>query len=168
MSGLLPSALVLGPALGLAIWWAVTRPSPPTRREERGSAAYALAIAWAAQAVHFAEEAATAFPERLGSVLGLPTMPVAFFLVFNLCWLGIWGASVLPIRDGRPWAFLAAWFLSIAGMMNGVLHPLLAVVTGEYFPGLWSSPVVGAASAWLLLKLRRATEPSHPVAGVAP
>jgi hypothetical protein len=158
MLGYLPSVAVLGLALLVALRLTVDRLSPTTRQRERASAASALAIALAAQAVHFGEEAVNGFPERLGSVLDLPAMSVGFFVCFNLVWLGIWCASVFGIQDRRAWAFVAAWFLSIAGMMNGVLHPVLATVAGGYFPGLWSSTVVGAASAWLFLKLRAATE----------
>ncbi len=37
--------------------------------------------------------------------------------------------------------------------MNGVVHPLLAVASGGYFPGLWSSPLVGIVGVLLLRAL---------------
>ncbi len=72
-------------------------------------------------------------------------------------WLGIWVVSIPGLRSGRGVALFAAWFLAIAGMANGIAHPLLAVAAGRYFPGLLSSPVIGLASLWLWLQLRRAT-----------
>ena len=56
---------------------------------------------------------------------------------------------------------IAAWFLAIAGMFNGIAHPLLAVAAGGYFPGLASSPFIGAASVWLWFRLRSATRPKE-------
>ncbi|MCP5090226.1 MAG: hypothetical protein GY949_04810, partial [Gammaproteobacteria bacterium] len=57
-------------------------------------------------------------------------------------------------------AYFAAWFLAIAGMLNGVAHPLLAIAAGGYFPGLITSPFIGAAGVWLWLGLRKATRPA--------
>ena len=119
----------------------------------------ALAFAVALQSVHFAEEAATGFHERFPGLVGLPGIPLSVFVVFNLTWLGIWVASVPGLRSARADAFFAAWFLAIAGMLNGIAHPLFAIATGGYFPGLVSSPLIGAASVWLWLRLRRATRP---------
>ena len=86
-------------------------------------------------------------------------MPLSFFLLFNVTWLAIWVASVPGLRSGRPAAFFAAWFLAIADLFNGIAHPLLAVASGGYFPGLVTSPFIAAAAALLWIRLRRATQP---------
>ena len=161
MMSLLPSILVLGLAALAAVLLAVSRTSPPEHASERFAAARALGVAVGVQCVHFVEEAATGFPERLGAVFDLPGMPFTFFLVFNLMWLAIWVASVPGLRSARAEAFFAAWFLAIAGMINGIAHPLLAIADGGYFPGLVSSPLIGVASVWLWLRLRGATRQSE-------
>jgi hypothetical protein len=160
LPSLLPSLFVLGIAALAAIFLAQNRPSPPGNEPMRLGASHALALALIIQGIHFAEEALTGFPERLGTLLGLPAMPMSFFLVFNLTWLGIWIASVPGIRSARAVAFFAAWFLAIAGMFNAIAHPLLAVAAGGYFPGLVSSPFIGVAGYWLWLRLRAATRPT--------
>ncbi|MDH3304600.1 MAG: hypothetical protein OEM92_05265, partial [Gammaproteobacteria bacterium] len=104
-------------------------------------------------------ETLTGFPERLGALLGLPAMPMSFFLIFNLAWLVIWVFSVPGLRAARAAAFFAAWLLAIAGMVNAIAHPLLAVAAGGYFPGLVTSPFIAAAAVWLWIRLREATEP---------
>lgn len=154
---MLPSILALGLAALAAALLARSRKSPPENVEERLTAARALAVAVGVQSVHFAEEAATGFHERLGPLLGLPGMPLSLFVVFNLTWIGIWIASVPGLRSARTGAFFAAWFLAIAGMLNGIAHPLLAIAAGGYFPGLVSSPFIGMASVWLWLRLHGAT-----------
>jgi hypothetical protein len=159
MLSVLPSMFVLGlVALG-ALLLAVKRGSPPENSGARVAASRALALCVLIQGFHFAEETATGFHERLGGLLGLPGMPFPAFVIFNLMWLGIWVASIPGLRSGREFAFFAAWFLAIAGMVNAIAHPLLAVAAGRYFPGLLSSPVIGLASLWLWLQLRRATRP---------
>jgi hypothetical protein len=157
MLNVLPSILILGLA-ALAAWrLVVSRASPPEQVAERFAASRALALAVGVQSVHFAEELATGFHMRLGGLFGLPGMPLSLFVVFNLEWLGIWVASVPGPRSARAAAFFAAWFLAIAGMVNGIAHPLLAIADGGYFPGLVSSPFIAVAGVWLWLRLRGAT-----------
>ncbi len=155
---MLVSVLVLSAAAIAALFLALTRQSPLESKTARHEAARALALAVAVQSIHFAEEAATGFHERFPAVFGLPTMPFSFFLVFNVTWLGIWVASVPGLRSGRAAAFFAAWFLAIAGMLNGIVHPLLAIAARGYFPGLASSPLIGAVGAFVWIRLRSATE----------
>ncbi|MGI9248768.1 MAG: hypothetical protein ACR2QI_07105, partial [Woeseiaceae bacterium] len=155
---LLPSIFVLGLAALAAAFLAQIRPSRPEKVDERSAAARALAMATVIQGIHFAEEAVTGFPERLGALLGLPAMPMSFFLAFNLAWLVIWIISIAGIRSARALAFFAAWFLAIAGMFNAIAHPLLAIAAAGYFPGLVSSPFIGAAGVWLWLRLRESTQ----------
>jgi hypothetical protein len=159
MLSVLPSIVVLGLAALAALLLVVTRWSPPEHLGERVAASRALALCVLIQGLHFAEETTTGFHESLGSLLGLPGMPLSVFVVFNVVWLGIWVASIPGLRSARGFAFFAAWFLAIAGMVNGIAHPLLAVAAGRYFPGLLSSPVIGLASVWLWLQLRGATRP---------
>lgn len=159
MANALPSMFVLGLAALAALRLALTRSSPSGNGEERRIAARVLALAIVVQGVHFAEEAATGFPERLGALFGLPAMPFAGFVVFNVAWLAIWVVAVPGLRSGRTSAFFVAWFLAIAGMANGIAHPLLAIAGGRYFPGLLTSPFIAAASVWLWVRLTRATLP---------
>ena len=60
----------LGPAALVALLLVLSRRSPPEDVAERLAAARALALAVGVQSVHFAEEAATGFHERLGALLG--------------------------------------------------------------------------------------------------
>ena len=154
---LLPSMVVLGLAAIAALRFTLVDRSPPENKAERHVAARALAVSAGIQAIHFSEEALTGFPQQLGALLGLPAMPMSFFLAFNLAWLAIWAASVPGLQSARTGAFFAAWFLAIAGMFNAIAHPLLALAAGGYFPGLFSSPFIGAAAALLWLRLRAAT-----------
>jgi hypothetical protein len=165
MLNVLPSLFVLGLAALAALLLVLSRWSPPEKVAERLAAAWALALTVGVQSVHFAEETATGLHQRLGALLGLPGIPLSVFVVFNLLWLGIWVASVPGVRSARPAAFFAAWFLAIAGMFNGVAHPLLAIAADGYFPGLVSSFFIGGASVWLCLRLRRATRPRSEVRG---
>jgi len=51
--------------------------------------------------------------------------------------------------------------VALAGMLNAIAHPLLALAANCYFPGLVTSPFIGAAALWLWSKLQRAV--SGPV-----
>ncbi|MGD8601868.1 MAG: HXXEE domain-containing protein [Gemmatimonadota bacterium] len=158
MSGVIPSAFVLG-AAGVAALLLAVRRTPIADRGRRHRASAVLAVAIVAQCLHFAEEAVTGFPDRLGDLLGLPAMPGSFFLAFNLMWIGLWIASIPAIRAGWTPGFFAAWFLAIAGTLNGIAHPLMALAGRGYFPGLLTSPLVAGVSIWLWVTLRRTTMP---------
>jgi len=164
MLGVLPSIIVLGLAALAALHLAIRHPSPPENVAARFTASSALAGATGLQCIHFVEEAATGFNERFPALLGFPSMPFSFFVVFNVVWIAIWIASIPGLRSSRRIAFFAAWFLAIAGTLNGIAHPLMAVTARGYFPGLVSSPFVGLACIWLWSRLRLAARPSAPVA----
>ena len=157
MLNLLPSVLILGLAAFAAWFLAWRRRSGVESEAERNSAARMLSIAVVVQSVHFAEEALTGFHTRLPGLFNLPEIPLGAFLLFNLLWIGAWILSVPGLRSARPLAFFAAWFLAIAGMINGIAHPLLALASGGYFPGLWTSPIIGGVCVLLWRRLQKAT-----------
>jgi uncharacterized protein with HXXEE motif len=116
-----------------------------------------FAVGVTLQALHFAEEYGTRFYERFPAVLGLSAWSSRFFLIFNLCWLGIWIWAAFGLRAGYRPAFFPVWFLVIAAMANGIAHPLLSLQTGGYFPGLATSLPLGVIGIWLWSRLVRMT-----------
>jgi hypothetical protein len=153
---MLPSALILGCVAFVALRFtrgrAITDDSVVLRR-----AAIALMIATVVQGIHFSEEALTGFHESFPAAFGQADMSYTLFLAFNVGWLCIWAVSIPGLLSGRSAAFFAAWFLAIAGVLNAIAHPLLAVTSRGYFPGLLTSPLVGVAAAVLWARLRDAT-----------
>lgn len=158
MWSVVPSIVILGLVAIVAAGLARRRVSPVGAAQERVAAATVLGIATAIQGAHFAEEWATGFHVRFPVLLGMDPMPLSFFVPFNLAWIAFWIVSVPFLRRGTRTAFFSAWFLAIAAILNGVAHPMMAIATGGYFPGLVTSPVIGAAGVILLQRLRRATE----------
>ncbi len=152
----LPSLLVLGPLALVALVLTGARslsPDPALRRR----AARALALATAAQAIHFTEEAVRGLHRALPALIEQPPIPFDLFVGFNVAWLVIWGWSVWGLTRARPFAVFAAWFLGVAGVVNGIAHPLLALAGGGYFPGLVTAPVIGVAGLIVVRRLAQAT-----------
>lgn len=154
-------------AAGAALLLALFRRPVGLRADERRRATAVFVVAVTCQALHFSEEYATGFYRQFPEVLGLAAWSSAFFLAFNVSWLGIWTAAAFGLRTGYRPAFFLAWFLAIASIGNGVAHPLLAIRAGGYFPGLLTSPLVGLAGAVLWARLMAITEPSS-TAGTPP
>lgn len=102
---------------------------------------------------HFAEEYVTGFYRRFPELLGLVSWPASFFVGFNVAWMTIWLCCIPALRRFPRAAGLPVWFLAIASAANGVVHPLLALATGGYFPGLWTSPLTGLLGLVLLRTL---------------
>lgn len=153
----LPSITILGLVALVAVRFATVRELGAGTMAQRQTAAIVFAIATAIQTAHFVEEAATGFHERFPALLGLPPMPLSVFVGFNLLWIAIWIVSIAGLRAIHKGAFFAAWFLAIAGALNGIAHPLLAAAVGGYFPGLITSPLIGVAGLLLWQRLHRAT-----------
>lgn len=148
---------VLGLVALMAVYLARTRKSIANNNNQLVAASRALGLATAVQFVHFSEEWVTGFYVRFPALFGLEPIPEATFLFFNLSWVAIWVVAIPMLRAARTFAFFVAWFLAIAGLLNGIVHPLLAAATGGYFPGLISSPFIGIAGLYLWRRLEVAT-----------
>ena len=111
------------------------------------------------QCLHFTEEFVTRFQVRFPALLGFPAWSENFFVVFNLIWLSIWILSAVGLQNGHRLALFPVWFFAIAATVNGVAHPLLALMIRGYFPGLISSPVLGVIGVLLWQRLLALTRP---------
>jgi hypothetical protein len=110
-----------------------------------------------AQSLHFAEELSNRFYVRFPEVLGLAPWPFTFFVVFNLTWVALWCVAIVAITTFPRPSAVALWFLALASVANGVVHPLLSLVVRGYFPGLWTSVLVGILGFVLLRRLASTT-----------
>jgi hypothetical protein len=100
-------------------------------------------IGVAFQCIHFLEEFITHFYEYFPQFLGLQPWSAEFFVTFNLAWICIWILSAVGLKYNFRPVFFPVWFFAIGMAGNGIVHPLLAVAVGGYFPGLITSPIVG-------------------------
>jgi len=144
--------------LAAAVCLTFLRPRLALDPEKRRSAVLLVLAAIAAQGLHFAEELGAGFFQRFPAVLGLPPWSRSFFVSFNLTWIAIWLFAAAGLRRRLVVALAPVWFLALASMANGVLHPLLALRDARYFPGLYTSPlllVVGIALTHRLAELTR-------------
>ena len=152
----LPSIIILG-VLACGAWRLAASRAVSTDKRGRKAAAVMLLIATLVESAHFTEELARAFHVAFPAVFGQPPIPMAFFMAFNMVWLILWLASVPGVNAGHRGAMFTAWFLALAGMLNGIAHPLLAAYVGGYFPGLVTSPLIGFAGLLLWQRLRQTT-----------
>lgn len=121
---------------------------------------------WAGLAVllhvgHFMEEYYSAFYIRFPQLLGLSPWPASFFIGANVAWLVVWLMALALLHRFPRAAIFPLWFLGIAATVNGVAHPALAIGRGGYFPGFWSSSLIGGVGVYLLCRLMLATAARH-------
>lgn len=157
LRSMLTGTLALTALAMVALWFTIRRvPSGLTSASlRRLRALYAFAIA--CQLAHFAEEIGTGFQNRFPEFLGLEPWPASAFSVLNIFWLVLWVLSALLLERHFRMAVFPAWFLALAGIGNGLAHPLIALDRGGYFPGLWTAPLLGVAGVLLLRQLSRVT-----------
>lgn len=114
-----------------------------------------------AQAVHSAEEYFTKLydvfpPARFAS--GLISNNLALgFLVDNaaLVSFGLWCWAV-PVRLGWRSARAFVWFWTILELSVGIIHCVLALLRGGYYPGIATAPLLILIAAWLAILQSRA------------
>ena len=128
-------------------------PTPPTKTVNLFLAGIAC------QCLHVAEEFISGFHVRFPTYLGLAPWPDAFFVTFNLVWIAIWLLAAIGIQHRLRIAWFPIWFFALGMAANGLVHPLLAVSAGGYFPGLWTSLLVGPIGFLLLFRLWVVTGP---------
>lgn len=153
--GILPSLAILAAFALAALYLTLTRgwadARPPAGAIRAGAAVVLV------QAAHFTEELSTGFHVEFPALFGAGPISPRLFAAFNVGCLLIWSASLWGLHRRRRAALFPLWFLAIAGCANGVLHPLAAAATRAYFPGLATSPLLGAAGALLLRRLLSVT-----------
>jgi len=115
-------------------------------------------IGLACQCLHFIEEFVTGFYLLFPQFLGLVAWSPEFFVTFNLGWMAVWLVSVVGILKHYRMAYFPVWFFALGMFANGIGHPLLALIYGGYFPGLFTSPLVGIVGFLLAGHLFQATE----------
>lgn len=145
---------------GIAGCLAFSRSPLTASSARRRALALAAAAAIVAQCAHAAEELGAGFPRRFPAILGLAPWPNEFFILFNLFWIVVWALSCRAAIAGWRAALFPLWFLALASMANAVAHPLLSARAGAYFPGLFTSPLVGIMGILLARQLLLATAPA--------
>lgn len=159
LESFLIAAAGLGLLLLIALALTLSRPSIRSDPSLVARFTWLAGGAVAAQAAHFGEELLAGFAIEFPLALGLSPWNPLFFVAFNLTWLVIWLFAIPAVRAGLVVALVPLWFLGIAGAANCLAHPLLALRSGGYFPGLVTAPIVGVMGGLLVHSLWRLTEP---------
>jgi len=142
---------------------AARRPFPALSDRGRRHLVLLALVAIAVQIAHFGEELSKGFFAAFPQALGLPLWSRRAFIVFNLVWLVAWLISVPTAVRGSRLAQWLLWFLALALVLNGIAHPVLAVLARGYFPGLVTSVAAflagGVMLRWMVGVTRNAPEP---------
>jgi hypothetical protein len=133
-------ALVVAYALWLAGGWQVRPALQPV---------FALSIL--VFAAHVAEEFVTGFHREVPALFGRGPWSDTRYLAFNAVFVVIFLLAAATMRLVRALPLLALFCFAIAGGVgNGVMHLLLVIYRGGYFPGAWTALPCFAMGAWLL------------------
>jgi hypothetical protein len=144
----------------VALFLTILRRPVESDQAGRERTARLFLIGLAVQCLHFTEEFVTRFQDRFPALLGLHAWSENFFVVFNLIWLSIWVLSAVGLVKGYRLALFPVWFFAIGGIVNGIAHPLLALLVEGYFPGLITSPLLGILGVRLWQRLYALTKSS--------
>ena len=154
MDSFAPSAIALSPIFAISV--VLTASRSPVPDDQLNSVRRLVLIACAAQLLHLLEESAFDLHVVLPEAFGFPGMSLPFFLSINTGALVVWLLGALQ-RTFNPLVVTTFWFLGLASVFNLVAHPTMAIVTGGYFPGVLTSPLVGFTGLLLTRRLFQAT-----------
>ena len=123
-------------------------------------------VALAIQFLHFTEEYVYGFPVRVTEIMpGMPPFNINVFVAFNMIAYCLFLLSGLGMYKGMKFPMVLVWFFTIAGVLgNPILHLLLAVRVGGYFPGLFTSFAYWILGPILLIRLWNRENPAHTAA----
>ncbi len=108
---------------------------------------------------HATEEFLMGLHQALPELFGRTRWSDGQFLVFNGTWAVVFGAAAMTVSAERPLPVLIILFFAVVGgVANGVVHLLLVLQRGAYFPGAWTAPLCLVVGIWLL-RLLYASEP---------
>jgi hypothetical protein len=110
-----------------------------------------------AQFLHGFEDFVTGFHE----VFPLFSLAPEFFILLHLGLTLLLAALIPSVAHGRPWALKLAKFWAVVEILNGAGHIMIAVIEWDYYPGLWTAPLLlifGAALGRSLRTPQRAAE----------
>jgi len=138
-----------------ALIFTISRPRPSFKDINRFANICLLGIS--VQCIHFIEEFLTDFHILLPQIFGLMPLSNEFFVTLNVSFIFFWILSVIGIRYNYNSAFFMIWFLALSMIVNLIAHPLLAIYQKGYFPGLFTSPIVGIIGVILVKNLFGAT-----------
>lgn len=112
-------------------------------------------VALAAQLLHFTEEYVYDFHLRVAEIAPwMPPFDADVFVAFNMIAYCLFLLAGLGLYTGVKFPMVVVWFFAVAGVLgNAVLHPLLALRAGAYFPGLFTSFAYWVIGPVLLARL---------------
>jgi len=114
------------------------------------------------QCIHFLEEYLTGiqteFPKPFGYIWSDQQ-----FVTLNLVWLAVFVVTGVGVHYKIRLSYLVVYYFAIiGGIANGLAHPLLSLMKGGYFPGLFTSPFVLIVGLALLRRLMKGSRILRP------
>ena len=144
--------LILSYGIWTATDWQV---KPPLRK--------VFAFAILVFIAHVTEEYLAGLQEALPALFDRTAWSGFRYLVFNGVWAVTFIVAGVTLRSNSRLPVLIVLFFAIAGGVgNGVLHLLLVVQSGGYFPGAWTAPLCLGMGVWLLRLLYLSKERLTP------
>lgn len=121
----------------------------------------------ALQVLHLGEEYLTGFQTALPAFVG-DEWSDSQFLIFNFIWIFIFISAAIGVFQKFTTAYLIVFFYAImGGIVNGIAHPLLSIIQGNYFPGTFTALPALVVGVLLLrqLLMRENSEDSRKFIG---
>lgn len=106
------------------------------------------------QFIHFTEEYLTNFTTELPKILDVEPYPIDYWLTFNMIayFIFIVGGIAL-IKKIKELMIIPLFFILIGVLFNGIVHILLSIYVGGYFPGLYTALVFTVLGPVLVARL---------------
>ncbi len=91
-----------------------------------------------AQFLHGFEDFVAGFHD----VFPLYSLAPEFFVLLHVGMTLLLAALIPSVAHGRRWALKLAKFWAIIEILNGAAHIMIATIEWDYYPGLWTAPLL--------------------------
>ena len=111
-------------------------------------------LALAVQMLHFMEEYLGDFQSRFPALFGMDPIPDILFISFNMVAYCIFLFGAIAIYNKLRWAMVVpVLFILLGTIGNAVAHIGFSLMTGGYFPGLWTGLVYIGLGPILVMRI---------------
>ncbi len=103
-----------------------------------------------AQFLHAFEDYVADYHERFP----LFSLAPEFFVSLHVALFLLLAAMIPSVAHGRRWALKLAKFWAVVQVVSGVGHLMIALIEWQYYPGMWTAPLLVVFGAALGQSLR--------------
>ncbi len=111
-------------------------------------------VALGIQFLHFSEEYCTGFVTETPILLDHDPYPLDYWILFNMVAYAVFVIGALALlKKSKSFMIIPLFFVVVGVLFNGIVHVMISIFLGRYFPGLYTALIYLIIGPLLVIKL---------------